>query len=434
MDEACADGLRLRWATAADTEALVAFNARIHHATGDGTPNPRIAARTREWLDGRHPVVRPGDFTLVEDVGTGAIVSSLAVDRQCWTYGGVPFAVGQIEFVGTDPAYRQRGLVRDQFAVMHRACAARGELVQVISGIPWYYCQFGYAQALAQGGGRVGPRGGFPPLPPGEVEPYNVRPATPADLPLIAALDARARERSLIACLRDDATWRYELDGRGEQNIFRLALGVIATTAGEPIGFLAHRPRLAGPVAVARQFELAPGHSWLAVTPTVLRYLVATAEGATVAEEIGFALGGAHPVYDALPERLSRRIPAHAYYVRVANLAAFIRHVAPVLEARLATSVAAGHTGDLRLNFYQEGLLLRFVAGRLAEVASLPASGHEAVDASFPERTFLHLLFGHRALDELEHAHADCLVANEEARVLLGILFPRHPSNIWTVG
>lgn len=52
------------------------------------------------------------------------------------------------------PEYRRRGLVRAQFDVIHQWSAARGQLVQVISGIPFYYCQFGYEMGLALSGGR----------------------------------------------------------------------------------------------------------------------------------------------------------------------------------------------------------------------------------------------------------------------------------------
>jgi hypothetical protein len=40
----------------------------------------------------------------------------------------------------------------------------------------------------------------------------------------------------------------------------------------------------------------------------------------------------------------------------------------------------------------------------------------------------LQWLFGHRALDELERAFADCVVRTVEARSLLNALFPRRPS------
>jgi hypothetical protein len=49
-----------------------------------------------------------------------------------------------------------------------------------------------------------------------------------------------------------------------------------------------------------------------------------------------------------------------------------------------------------------------------------------------PDLTFLQLLFGYRSLGELDHARADCYVRNEEAAVLLNILFPKQHS--WVVG
>jgi len=53
------------------------------------------------------------------------------------------------------------------------------------------------------------------------------------------------------------------------------------------------------------------------------------------------------------------------------------------------------------------------------------------VTASFPDLTFLQLLFGYRSLEELEYAFADCQVESDEARALLTALFPRQPSNVW---
>jgi len=102
----------LRWATADDIEAVVAFDAAHLHPTSDGQPNPRIANRIRAWTDGRHPLARVEDVTIIIDETTGQIVSSQALIRQPWRFDGIPFDVGQIEFVATDPDYRRRGLVR----------------------------------------------------------------------------------------------------------------------------------------------------------------------------------------------------------------------------------------------------------------------------------------------------------------------------------
>ena len=448
------DGLTLRVTTPADAEALAAFNAEVHRDAGATEPDHGVAAWTRDLLERPHPTFRPDLFTLVEDRTTGAIVSCLNLIPQTWSYGGVPFGVGRIELVGTHPDHRRRGLVRRQMAVVHRWSAELGHLVQGITGIPWYYRQVGYEMTLVLGGGRQVPAWRVPPLPDGESEPYRVRPATADDLPFIAEVDAHGRARSLVSCVRDDDQWRYELEGRSDRNVERRALAIVETAAGgdeaaRTVGFLAHPTILWGPGLAVSAYELVPGTSWLAVTPTVLRYLRQTGEryvaagarlgsggGADRLEMIGFRLGTEHPVYRALPDRARAGAAApYAWYMRVPDLPAFLRHVAPILEARLAASVAAGHTGELRLTFYRDGLRLAFEGGRLAAAEPWSAAdGEPGADAAVPPLTFLHLLFGHRSLAELEHLFADCYAESEEARVLLDALFAPHPSLVWPVG
>ncbi|MBE9507942.1 MAG: hypothetical protein IMY86_07805 [Chloroflexi bacterium] len=47
--------------------------------------------------------------------------------------------------------------------------------------------------------------------------------------------------------------------------------------------------------------------------------------------------------------------------------------------------------------------------------------------------TLLRLLFGYRALEELDCVFADCWVETDGARVLLDALFPKQPSSVWLV-
>ena len=434
--EELGDDLVLRRATVADTEALVAFNAGIHRQPGEDS-STFIASWTRELMSGGHPICGPGDFTVVEATRSGEIVSSLNLIDQTWSYGGIPFGVGRVELVGTRTDHRRRGLVRRQMAIAHRWSLDRGHLVQAITGIPYYYRQFGYEMALNLGGGRAGYRPQIPDLAAEATEPYQIRPATPEDLPFIAALDEQGRRRSLVAAVRDEAIWRFELEGRHEKG--RHAIQIIERPDGQPAGFLVHYGELLGARLVVRAYELSAGISWIAVTPTVLRYLRATGEryqereGARAWESISFSLGVEHPVYRAIPDRLPRTAPPYAYYLRVPALAAFLRHIAPVLEERLATSVAAGHSGELQLGFYRDGLRLVFDQGRLTVVEAWePGDNWESAPA-FPGLTFLQLLFGYRSLAELEHAFADCFVDGEEERVLLDALFPKQPSQVWPI-
>ena len=60
-----------------------------------------------------------------------------------------------MEFVATDEEYEGRGLVRRQFEYHHADVARRGELFQMIVGIPYFYRQFGYEYALPVPGWRT---------------------------------------------------------------------------------------------------------------------------------------------------------------------------------------------------------------------------------------------------------------------------------------
>ncbi|MEA3345824.1 MAG: GNAT family N-acetyltransferase [Chloroflexota bacterium] len=426
------DGLVLRRATVADTEALAAFNAEIFDE-GD-------AAATRDLMSGDHPTCDAGDFTLVEDTSTHAIVSSLCLIPQTWAYGGIEFGVGRPELVGTHPDYRRRGLIRAQFEVIHQWSAERGHKLQAITGISYFYRQFGYEMALELEGGRVGYKTHVPKLKGDEKEPYRVRPTTEADLPFVAQVYEQAMKRSLVACVRNEVLLRYELQGWSEESSNRSELRVIESVEGEPVGFLVHPPKLWKQRMGVNAYELKSGVSWLAVTPTVIRYLWATGEEYAAQDEeqemeaFAFWLGTEHPVYQVIHDRLPHEIKPYAWYVRVPDLPDFLRHIRPVLERRLADSALVGHTGELRVSFYSDGLRLVFEDGRMTAVEKWIPTADDEEAARFPGHTFLQLLLGYRTLRELKYAFPDCGVETDEAQALLKNLFPRRASNVLPVG
>jgi hypothetical protein len=253
-------------------------------------------------------------------------------------------------------------------------------LVQAITGIPYYYRLFGYEMALDLGGGRSGFKPHIPSLEDGQTEPYRIRPASENDLPFIAECYRQSRQRSLVSCVWDQATWRYELLGKSAKNVNRAELRVIeglaGVHAGEPVGYLAHPFNTWGPMMAATAYELLPGISWAEVTPTVIRYLRSVGEeygsedGVKIPfEGFGFWLGRYHPVYQIILDRLPRVRKPYAWFLRAPDLPAFLRRIAPVLESRLAASPLVGHTGEIKISFYRSGLRLVFEAGKLAEVS-----------------------------------------------------------------
>lgn len=433
-------GLILRRAALEDQDTLVRFNSIIHSESDE--PDRYVAGHTYDLVNGRLPGFQAEDFTIVEEPGTGEIVSSLCLIPQRWAYEGIPFQVGRPEIVGTARAYRRRGLVREQFAEVHQWSKQRGDLVQVITGNPWYYRQFGYEMALTLGGGRMGYGPNIPPLKPGETEVYHIRPAATHDLPFIGRLYDLAMERQPIHCLRSDALWRYELCGRSEYNLNRKTLHIIEHTSG-PVGFFALTPWLWGQDIWLSAYEIQTGVnvavSWVDTTPTVLRYIwlageeYARREGKSL-ERFAFGLGAEHPVYDLFADCLPVLRKPGAWYLRVPDLPGFLNHIAPALQKRLASSTLAGYTGKLRISFYRDGLILSVTKGCLEQVEAWMPSQDEWGDAAFPGLTFLQLLFGFRSVEDLEYAFPDCWVHDRRTANVLNALFPKRPSDIWGVG
>jgi len=421
------DGLVLRRARPEDGERLAEFNRTIH---ANGDPPEWLMSWVRDLMSGRHPTFRPEDFTIVEHTNTAQVVSSLNLISQKWLYGGIEFGVGRPELVGTLPAYRKRGLVRAQFDVIHEWSRQRGELVQAITGIPCFYRQFGYDMALDLDTSRGLPISAVPELRKGEKEPFRLRPMKEADLTFVTQVYRDGMKRYLLSCVRDRTMWRYDLTGRTMKDQPR----VIEDAGGKRVGLLVHFGRLWGDTLNTVVYELRPGVNWLRATPSVVRYLAkAGGEYAAKAEKklhwLRFALGTEHPSYQASPLDRVRTDRGWAFYMRVPDLPAFLRHIAPALEARLAESVAVGHTGELKLSFYRSGVRMALKKGKLSRVEDWAPDGNAS--AGFPCLTFLQLLFGFRSLEELQHAYADCTVNGNEPWVLLTALFPKKASQVW---
>lgn len=428
------DGLVLRRTTPADAEKLSQFNAQIH---GE---NPQdaiaVAAWTRDLILGPHPTFRSDDCLIVENTQDGQIVSSVNLIDQVWSYEGITFPVGRPELVGTDPLYRNRGLVRKQFEVIHQWAQERGQMLQAITGIPFYYRQFGYEMGLALGGGVSGFEPQVPRLKEGEQEPYLIRTATEADIPWVQAMYTLECKHSMVSASWDEALWRYEISGKSRENVNRWVPCVIEDQQGRPVGYVVHPGICWGTSMVATRYQVAEDISFAAVTPSVVRFLWKIGQEFCAVQDkkldsFGFSMGSDHPAYKVAGT--VRQSPPYAFYIRVPDLPAFLWQLGPVLESRLRESVYLGHTGELKISFYRDGLKLVFEKGRLAASEPwTPKIQKDEGSAAFPNLTFLQLVFGYRSLEEIRYAYPDCW-ANQDAALLLPVLFPKKISNVWAI-
>lgn len=432
------EGLILRHASKRDATSLADFNSHIQSDDGPQKPDVRVAAWTRDLLVRPHPTLVPRDFTIVEETATGRIVSSMNLIPQTWSYEGIPFGVGRPELVGTLPEFRGRGLIRAQFEEIHRWCEARDLPVQVITGIPYFYRQFGYEMALDLSGRRFGFEPYVPVLKKGETDPYRIRPATDADLHFITKLYTEAQKRYAISCIRGFDVFAYELNGQGSRNIGKFEIRIIEDGRGRSIGYFQYGEIHGMNGLIVVGYELKPGVSWLDVTPGVVRFLWKTGEKdmqrkGKSRNAFGFQLGVEHPAYEVMADALPKIRPPYAWYLRVPDLPGFLQHVAPVLERRLAGSVAVGYSGELKISFYRDGLRMVFKRGRLKLIEAWKPTPGANESAAFPDLTFLQILFGYRSIDELRFSFKDCYMMNNNINVIIRSLFPKRLSDVFPI-
>jgi predicted N-acetyltransferase YhbS len=436
------NGLVIRRATPDDTDALVDFNGIQH--SGNDEPDVWARRETLEMMSGRHPNIKPEDFAIIEDTSTGEIVSSLCLIPRTWSYEGIPFDVGQIEFVATHPDYRSRGLVRELMDVAHGWSAERGQMVNVITGIPHYYRQFGYEYAFYTRGGRS-TQGGAPKLKDDQEESVSFRPFQESDAPFVTRLWQERSSQYLVDTVFDDDTWRYQFLGRDDVSA---ECRIIESPKGESVGWVVHPDRNWARYMTADNVELEAGVSWMSAVPSILRYLEKTGrdyveqwnaeqpeKDPIKLESIGLnGMMPDDPLHKATQQLLPIERKPWAIYVRVPDIPDFIRHVTPVLEKRLANSIMAGHTGEVKISFARGGFRMAFEDGKLGKVEPWGPTkengwNDKGRNALFPELTLLKLLFGSRSVDELCDAFPD-VQAGSEQRTLLSILFPKQPSRI----
>jgi len=436
------DKLLLRWATPRDNDQLIGLAFHAHDEADEEAPFVRTFMQ--DWADGKFPLLRHEDITVVEDTDTGKIISSMCLFSETWRYGETPFKVGRPEMVMTHETYRHRGLIRAQFEIIHALSAQRGEVMQVITGIPSLYRLFGYELCLELGGGyRIYPPS-FPKIKDDVVGHHRLRvPSSKAERAFVRELH-EANTRSMLFSMEvPNEIWAFEFDGYSDGSDGKFEWLLIEDKSGQPLGYVMHQHVLWRPVMNVHFLALKPGVGYLNLLPHLLHDLWQIAQRKFVndafnhpAEEVRglyLRLGREHPIYEAIGRDVMLKASPYAWYVRFPDELAYLKAIQPQLERHLAESVVgAGFTGDLRLNFYQRGVLLKFQAGKLTIDSWTPSDG-SAGEAHFPANSFWSLLCGQKTATQLAKEVADCWMT-PTARALLDCIFPEFTGQVWVVG
>jgi hypothetical protein len=386
----------IRRATDRDLPAIVALNAA---GNGDVVGDEIEAALGCGFMVA-------GDFAVA--VAENKVVSTMGLLRMQLWIEGVMVPCGQPEFVVTHERSRHRGLARALIDLLHEWSAGRGDLVQIIGGIPYFYRQFGYAYGLRR-----------PPewLVPPEMrlvceEDWEIRPGVASDVAVLCALQDAAQAGAdvrlpfseglwpVLLALPHAPVWVASREGRVE------AAGRLRVSSDAPLHLqaIAATNIEAAEALIAGVRTIHPGRS------------LVVAERAAL--PLGRFLGQAVAV--------SRR---KWLYVRISDAAALLRKIVPVLDGRLQGSAFASESGHLEISLYRSSIGIDYERGRVTGISATsrePSPRHEP-DVHLPPDLFASLLFGPGGILDLD---ADPDVDLGDHRDLMAVLLPRLRTDV----
>jgi predicted N-acetyltransferase YhbS len=334
------------------------------------------------------------------------VVSTATLLDETVHLGGIAIPTGQVELVATDVSYEGRGLASALVHWAHERSRARGHLLQVMIGIPFFYRRFGYEY--------VQPMPTWHPLaePPHREPDVTVRRATTADLQHLERLQDGTQAQAALRMGHSPTCWEWLLAHDATQVW-------VAERSGPPVAMVRTLPPAEGSVAAE---------------------LAAEDEEAALALLAHVAGRGREPLVvqcrDGLPASVTSRLgppreQADWYYARVADVADLITHMGPVLQERLQ-SAGLDREHELLLSTYRQHWRLRVGP---AGVEVLAEGGAEQAPVSkggsgLPPDAIASLLVGARGAGGLEELLPDCRLGRQ--RELMTVLFPPLTADLLT--
>lgn len=429
------NGYLLRWGTPADAEHYGALAESAFFLKKEGVNNPNVAGYAHDLLSDRHPLCRAHDVAVVVD-SNHRLVAAAALMHQPLAYAGISIPTGRPELVCSDAQVRNRGLIRHIMAALHAKSAARGDVMQAITGIPNYYHQYGYTWSVDYNAYVRIAVAQIPPLPTDAPVVRLRRVATHEYAQWNELYVQDCQRRGLLVT----APWSFEYFVHVSEQSLSTESFVpffIVDADDTPIGYVLVCKRgwegsitLVGFGVTADQSMLQLSipvlHACTALIPVIPKALSLHADTHSIEVQVD----GNHP-FREICQLL--RIPTHydapyTWYLRIPDVRALLWHIRAVLDERLAHSALRGYSGQCHLSLYQSGLTLTWHHGTLTQIEpwQMPAYGEHA-QATYPPQAVAQHIFGWRSLSELREWYPDVWATTETA-LLLEILFPKQPS------
>jgi hypothetical protein len=391
----------IQWATESHIDEMVALQVERN--------GPECGAMIRALV--ADPAVGIENCTVAID--RGRVVSSICLMAESFALEGITIPVGQPEFVATAEGYGHQGLIRQQMAMVHDRSQERGDLTQIIAGIPYFYRRFGYEYAIGAPSPRLLLPNAQVTLPDG----WRVREAVTTDVAAIMALELHTQAGIPLTSTRSGPWWQWWLGADAPGGIYvALHDGVVHGVAWFADGLFDLGPSVTVVLQPAVRLEDA---LWALLAEAAGREgTVAVAERAGLTRLV-YSISIAYPRPRAL-------------YVRVPDLAALLRRIRPVLSARLARSAFSGTSGSLLLSSYAASIVLTYQDGEIVEVEAGPPEQNPNAKggAGVPPDLVATLVFGRYGASGLAARHDDVRLGR--AAELMEVLFPKLETDIIT--
>jgi predicted N-acetyltransferase YhbS len=341
------------------------------------------------------------------------LASLLALWQESIRLGSIRLPAGQMDFVATATEYEHRGLARDLVAIAHRVSAERGDILQILVGIPYFYRQFGYRYVIPMPGYyTVRPENRID-VPKG----VAVREATRADRSTLEALQDRAQASAGVAMGHSEDAWEWMFSS--ETVTLRLA-----ERAGEAIGAARVAPEEDDENRALSEVATSEAGAVLA--------LIEDARGPNAARTVQVTERAEGVVQNALSGLTEHSDSGEEFLLRVPDPAALLEAVRSELSARLAASPFASEKGELLISFYSSSAILSYDKGSITNIARGPAmqAPVHGGGSGVPPDLIGDLVFGPHGAEALDDLYPDLNLGRR--RGLMSALFPPKRADILT--
>ena len=389
------------------------------HTWGEET-RPFIEAVIR-----KHPRMAKEDQFMIIDKTLNKTCSCLLLLPDVWSLEGVQIPISHMEFVSTHPEYQGKGFIHQLNTRFNERSDELGSIIQVVSGLPYFYRLLGYEYAAEAYGGFTIIRELIPNLADGQEEPVRIRPVSHNEFGEYVEYRGKVFDGVLSRMLHLED---YDYLCFSEEPVAESIVFYLVEKNDNIVGMFWLRESN-GCLEMDDLYLEEASH-----LNTVLRFAKGFINNL---KPIPLVIRPAvQEVVDFLLEHVggSKFQRKQAWYVRIPDFSRFMLHILPLLTVRLSHSMYNQYSGHLRISTYQEAFQLNIEHGHITSFDSIDISVSREwrCDLYITPEAAPQLVLGYMTVDELEK-YDNHIRVRSSRRKLIRILFPKvRARGLWS--